>query len=619
MPAEVLAEIESSRRARHVVAALFVVAVFAWGLAFYGLGFYLNELPTRGGWSIGLLSGLTFVFYAISTVLGFLVGMTLQRTDGRPVFLTGAAALGAAAIAMGTATSTAQLVAAYLLLAVGWACLNMNPISSTVLAWYGDRSSMPLTVALTGASAGGIVMIPILVWLKDAIGFTSGLVLVGVLEVLIVGGLALTIVRTPSRPTGAPSEAARIAWTVATRRTFWLLTLGLALAIAVQVGFLVHQLRLLTTVVTDEAAASVVAATTAAALTGRLLFIASTRRAGPAWPGLAFIALQIAALLGLGLGRQSARGPRRRERCLRPGRRRAHHAAAAADEVEYSRPPVRGNLSPRQCGLCRGRCRRCAAAHDSPPPGRGLSEGSTGARGDRCPRAGSPRARPDVGQAIDVGCAVGSVLMNDRRQPTVTVLGGGSWGTTVASTAARNTPTVLWLRNEAIATAINDTHQNPQYLPDLDLSPDLRATTDLEEAVSLADVLVMGVPSQEYRKVLETVAPIIRPWVPIVSLVKGFELATRKRMTEITAEVLPGHPGGRARRAEPGSGDRAGLRRRGHDRASRSRHRRHAATALPHEAVPGVLHRGRHRRGDGRGAQERVRDRRRHRRRPRGR
>ncbi len=134
--------------------------------------------------------------------------------------------------------------------------------------------------------------------------------------------------------------------------------------------------------------------------------------------------------------------------------------------------------------------------------------------------------------------------MNDRRQPTVTVLGGGSWGTTVASTAARNTPTLLWMRNEAIATAVNDTHQNPQYLPDLDLSPDLRATTDLEEAVTCADVLVMGIPSQEYRKVLETVAPFLRPWVPIVSLVKGLELSTRRRMTEITAEVLPGHPAG---------------------------------------------------------------------------
>lgn len=134
--------------------------------------------------------------------------------------------------------------------------------------------------------------------------------------------------------------------------------------------------------------------------------------------------------------------------------------------------------------------------------------------------------------------------MTDRRQPTVSVLGGGSWGTTIASITARNTPTVLWLRDEAIVTAINDTHQNPRYLPDLDLTPSIRATDDLEDAVSCADVLVMGIPSQHYRSVLEAAAPFLRPWVPIVSLVKGFEISTRKRMTEVTAEILPGHPAG---------------------------------------------------------------------------
>ncbi len=135
-------------------------------------------------------------------------------------------------------------------------------------------------------------------------------------------------------------------------------------------------------------------------------------------------------------------------------------------------------------------------------------------------------------------------FMNDRRQPVVTVLGGGSWGTTVASIAARNTPTLQWLRDEEVATAINETHMNPRYLPDLALTPTLRATSDLEHAVSTADVLVVGVPSQHFRSVLETAAPFVRPWVPVISLVKGLEQSTRKRMTEVVAEVLPGHPAG---------------------------------------------------------------------------
>ncbi len=130
------------------------------------------------------------------------------------------------------------------------------------------------------------------------------------------------------------------------------------------------------------------------------------------------------------------------------------------------------------------------------------------------------------------------------RTPTVAVLGGGSWGTTVASTAARNTPTTLWARDPATAAEIDTQHTNSRYLGDLGLAPGLRATADLAEAVASADVLVMGVPSHSFRSVLEQVAAHVRPWIPVVSLVKGLEQDTRKRMTEVVADVLPGHPAG---------------------------------------------------------------------------
>lgn len=130
------------------------------------------------------------------------------------------------------------------------------------------------------------------------------------------------------------------------------------------------------------------------------------------------------------------------------------------------------------------------------------------------------------------------------KQPSVTVLGGGSWGTTVASLAARNTETILWARNAETAREITEQHTNSRYLGDLRLTDSLRATADLAEAVQLADVLVLGVPSQHCRSVLEQVAEHVRPWVPVVSLVKGLEQGTRKRMTEIVADKLPGHPAG---------------------------------------------------------------------------
>lgn len=126
----------------------------------------------------------------------------------------------------------------------------------------------------------------------------------------------------------------------------------------------------------------------------------------------------------------------------------------------------------------------------------------------------------------------------------VGVLGGGSWGTTVASMVARNTSVKLWARDEDTVAEINDKHMNSKYLPDLNLHRRLKATSSFQEAVSDADVLVMGVPSHSFRAVLQEVAQYLRPWVPVISLTKGLEKDTNLRMTQVISEVLPGHPVG---------------------------------------------------------------------------
>src|ERR1700761_8340981 len=95
-----------------------------------------------------------------------------------------------------------------------------------------------------------------------------------------------------------------------------------------------------------------------------------------------------------------------------------------------------------------------------------------------------------------------SPMGTEKREPKVVVLGGGSWGTTVASICARRGPTLQWVRSESTAKYINDNHRNSRYLGnDVDLSLTLRATTDFAEAANCADVVVMGVPSHGFRGV----------------------------------------------------------------------------------------------------------------------
>ncbi len=125
----------------------------------------------------------------------------------------------------------------------------------------------------------------------------------------------------------------------------------------------------------------------------------------------------------------------------------------------------------------------------------------------------------------------------------LTVLGAGSWGTTVAALLAQqHGRCTLWCRNPGLARAINDSHRNERYLRDLDLPESLVATTSLEEAVANADLVVVGVPSHGFRDILTQAKPWIRPWIPIVSLAKGLEHGSLLRMTEVIRDVLPGHP-----------------------------------------------------------------------------
>ena len=122
-------------------------------------------------------------------------------------------------------------------------------------------------------------------------------------------------------------------------------------------------------------------------------------------------------------------------------------------------------------------------------------------------------------------------------EPRVAVIGAGSWGTAFATiTAEKGTPTTLWVRREELAEAINERHENAEYLAGIALPPSLHATTDLEACVAGTTCVVMAIPSQSYRSIFAQVLPLLGPDVPVVSLAKGIEQGTDLRMTEVMRE-----------------------------------------------------------------------------------
>jgi glycerol-3-phosphate dehydrogenase (NAD(P)+) len=124
----------------------------------------------------------------------------------------------------------------------------------------------------------------------------------------------------------------------------------------------------------------------------------------------------------------------------------------------------------------------------------------------------------------------------------VTVLGAGSFGTTIASIISNRNDVLLWARAPELAEEISSKHTNSTYLAGFPLPERLRATSDLEEAVRHAETLIVAIPSKAFRDVVTQAAPYMHPWIPVVSLTKGLEQGGLLRMTQVIEDVMPGHP-----------------------------------------------------------------------------
>ncbi|MCX4957855.1 NAD(P)H-dependent glycerol-3-phosphate dehydrogenase [Streptomyces virginiae] len=124
------------------------------------------------------------------------------------------------------------------------------------------------------------------------------------------------------------------------------------------------------------------------------------------------------------------------------------------------------------------------------------------------------------------------------RPVKATVFGTGSWGTAFAIVLAdAGCEVTLWGRRQEVVDSINTGRTNPDYFPGIELPANLRATTDPAEAAAGADFTVLAVPSQTLRENLAAWTPLLAPDTVLVSLMKGIELGTAKRMSEVIEEV----------------------------------------------------------------------------------
>ena len=269
-----------------VVAAAFVVAVFGWGLGFYGPPVYLETIVRTRGWSVTTVSAaVTLHFVVGALVIANLPG--LQRRFGLAVVTVGGATLLALGISgWAAAQEPWQLYAATLLSGAGWPALGAAAVNAIVSPWFVRKRPSALSTAYNGASVGGVIFSPLLVVMIAWIGFVEAAAVVGVVMIVVITGLAVTILRkTPEAmgllPDGdtqtvaaggrpAPVEASPVA-RIWRDPAFGTLALGMALALFAQIGLLAHLVSLLVPALGVQGAGLAAGLSTAAAIVGRQL------------------------------------------------------------------------------------------------------------------------------------------------------------------------------------------------------------------------------------------------------------------------------------------------------------------------------------------------------------
>jgi predicted MFS family arabinose efflux permease len=261
-----------------IVAVCFVVATFGWAFGFYGQSVYLAELHRQHGWPASLISAATTFFYLFGALLVVFVAEAIKRFGPRNCLLAGTSAMVVAVVLMGQVNAPWQLYLADIALAFGWAGTSLAMISTTLGLWFDRKRGMAISLALNGASFGGIAGVPLLALAIGQFGFSQAMIVAaGIMFVLVIPVVLIFVGRPPRQLSaqavaGDASSSAHVRARALRDVGFLSVTIAFALVLFAQVGFIVHLISFLDPVVGRSSAAIAVAALTAMAVVGRVLF-----------------------------------------------------------------------------------------------------------------------------------------------------------------------------------------------------------------------------------------------------------------------------------------------------------------------------------------------------------
>src|SRR3954464_8528648 len=183
-----------------IVAVCFLVATFGWAFGFYGQSIYLAELHRIHGWPTSLISTATTFFYLFGALLVAFVSEAIRAFGPRNCMLAGVVVMASAVVLIGEVTAPWQLYAVNAVLAFGWAGTSLGMITNTLGLWFDGRRGMAISLALNGASFGGIVGVPLIVAAVGSFGFSAAMIVASAtMIVLLVPVIVVVVGRPPER------------------------------------------------------------------------------------------------------------------------------------------------------------------------------------------------------------------------------------------------------------------------------------------------------------------------------------------------------------------------------------------------------------------------------------
>lgn len=267
-----------------VVKATLVVAFIAWSFALYGPSVYIQALSQTRGWPIGQVSAALTFSFLLNAVTVSVVGSIIDRHGPRAIMTAGALIMAAGIVSIGLIAEPWQAFVAFPIMGLGWSCLSTIAVSATIAPWFERFQGRAVSVALLGASLGGMLGVPISLVLVATLGLTGAMVVIGLIVVATVVPISVFILkRRPQdlglHPDGLPpltraTPHANRTWTrTQALQTFALrsviVTFGMGLM--VQLGFLSQQVKLLQDHISPTQTGLTVLASGSLAFLGRVI------------------------------------------------------------------------------------------------------------------------------------------------------------------------------------------------------------------------------------------------------------------------------------------------------------------------------------------------------------